>query len=65
MITKEMIIREVTEKYPETINIFGKFKVDFCCAGSHSIEIIANACGVADVDALVTELNLAAGSKPA
>ncbi|MBI2876349.1 MAG: DUF542 domain-containing protein [Candidatus Tectomicrobia bacterium] len=57
MITKEMIIREVIRKYPATINIFGKFQVDFCCGGSHSIERTAQACGVRDVPALLAELN--------
>ena len=57
MITKDMIIREVIRNYPETINIFGTFKVDFCCGGAHSIEQTANACRVTDVDGLVAALN--------
>ncbi|MDO8682618.1 MAG: DUF542 domain-containing protein [Armatimonadota bacterium] len=57
MITKDMIIREVIRQYPETINIFGAHKVDFCCGGAHSIEQTANACRVYDVDGLVTALN--------
>jgi iron-sulfur cluster repair protein YtfE (RIC family) len=57
MITKDMIIREVIAKYPETTSIFGTFKVDFCCGGAHSIEQTSHACGVKDVTGLVTALN--------
>jgi iron-sulfur cluster repair protein YtfE (RIC family) len=57
MITKDMIIREVISKYPETVNIFGNHKVDFCCGGAHSIEQTAHACRVQDVDSLVKDLN--------
>jgi regulator of cell morphogenesis and NO signaling len=57
MITKDMIIREVVAKYPDTINIFGNYKVDFCCGGAHSIEQTAKACRVADIDGLVAALN--------
>jgi regulator of cell morphogenesis and NO signaling len=57
MITEDMIIREVIRQYPETVNIFGSHKVDFCCGGAHSIEQTANACRVYDVDALVADLN--------
>lgn len=57
MITQEMTIREVIAKYPETINVFGKFKVDFCCGGSHSIEKTARVCGVKEIAALLAELN--------
>ena len=57
MITREMIIRDVTEKYPTTVNIFGKFGVDFCCGGVHSIEQTARACGVTAIDVLIEELN--------
>lgn len=56
-ITKDMIVREVVKQYPQTVNVFGKFKVDFCCGGAHSIEQTARARGCNDVDALVTELN--------
>ncbi|MDO8588437.1 MAG: DUF542 domain-containing protein [Armatimonadota bacterium] len=57
MITKDMVIREVIGKHPETINIFGNYKVDFCCGGAHSIEQTAHACRVYDVEGLVAALN--------
>jgi hypothetical protein len=33
-----MIVREVTERWPQTIAVCGNHKVDFCCDGAHSIE---------------------------
>lgn len=56
-ITKDMIVREVTERWPETISVFGNHRVDFCCGGAHSIEQTARACGVAEMEALIVDLN--------
>ena len=56
-ITKEMIVRDVTRKYPQTVNVFGNHRVDFCCGGAHSIEQTARARGCKDLDALITDLN--------
>ncbi|MCG3148710.1 MAG: Iron-sulfur cluster repair protein ScdA [Verrucomicrobiae bacterium] len=58
-ITQDMIVRDVTNRWPETINVFGKHKVDFCCGGAHSIEQTARAKGCRDVAALVADLNAA------
>jgi len=58
-ITKDMIVRDVTAKYPQTISVFGDHKVDFCCGGAHSIEETAHARGCRDVEALVADLNRA------
>lgn len=63
-ITKDMIVRDVTQKYPQTISVFGNHKVDFCCGGAHSIEQTAKARGCADVDALVADLNRAIAQPP-
>ncbi len=58
-ITKDMIVREVADRWPQTVAVFGNHKVDFCCGGAHSIEQTANARNCPDVDALVTDLNRA------
>lgn len=58
-ITKDMIVRDVTNRWPQTINVFGKHKVDFCCGGAHSIEQTARAKGCRDIEALVADLNKA------
>ncbi len=58
-ITKDMIVREVADRWPQTVAVFGNHKVDFCCGGAHSIEQTARARGCQDVDALVEDLNRA------
>ncbi len=58
-ITKDMIVKEVTARWPQTVNVFGAHKVDFCCGGAHSIEQTAQARGCQDIDSLITDLNKA------
>jgi len=58
-ITKDMIVRKVAVRWPQTINVFGKHKVDFRCGGAHSVEQTAQARGCQDIDALVEDLNRA------
>ena len=58
-ITRDMIVREVTDRWPQTVAVFGNHKVDFCCGGAHSIEQTAQARGCRDIDALVADLNKA------
>jgi regulator of cell morphogenesis and NO signaling len=59
-ITKDMIVREVVERWPQTIAVFGNHGVDFCCGGAHSIEQTARARGCRDIETLIAELNRAA-----
>ncbi len=63
MITKEMVIRDVIREHPETTSVFGKYRVDFCCGGHHSIEETAKACRVSDIAGLVRALNEVAQSE--
>ena len=56
LVTKDMVINDVIKKYPKTIRIFNKFKVDACCGGGSSIEKTAGADGV-DIEALLKALN--------
>ena len=55
-LTKEMIINDVIRKYPNSMKVFSKFKVDSCCGGGESIETTAKV-GGADVPQLMIELN--------
>ncbi|HTS18405.1 MAG TPA: DUF542 domain-containing protein [Verrucomicrobiae bacterium] len=58
-ITRDMIVREVADRWPQTVAVFGNHKVDFCCGGAHSIEQTARARSCQDVDALIEDLNRA------
>jgi len=40
-ITEDMTINEVVKKYPDTLKVFGEFKVDSCCGGAESIATTA------------------------
>ena len=55
-IIKEMIINDVIVKYPKTVAVFSKFKVDSCCGGGFSIEKTAKDDGV-NLGDLMIELN--------
>jgi iron-sulfur cluster repair protein YtfE (RIC family) len=45
-ITKDMIVNDVVNKYPQTNEIFTKYGVDTCCGGVQSIEKTVAACNV-------------------
>ena len=55
-ITKDMIINDVVNKYPETMKVFNDLKVDSCCGGAQSIETTAAVSG-ADITKLIEDLN--------
>lgn len=57
-ITKDMVINDVIKRYPETIAVFNKHRVDSCCGGGVSIEKTATRDGV-DVESLLKALNSA------
>ncbi len=57
VITKDMIVNEVINKYPETDKIFTRYGVDMCCGGVQSVEKTAIACNVKNLDELVDALN--------
>jgi hybrid cluster-associated redox disulfide protein len=54
-----MIIKDIVEKYPETLNVFGQFNMGCLgCSGAlfETLEQGANAHGI-DVNAMVKALN--------
>jgi len=55
-ITKDMIINDVINKYPETMKVFNDFNVDSCCGGGQSIAATA-AIGNVDIPKLMKALN--------
>ncbi len=56
VITRDMTINGVIKKYPQTIAVFNKFRVDSCCGGGQAIEKTATADGV-DIEGLLQALN--------
>jgi iron-sulfur cluster repair protein YtfE (RIC family) len=55
-ITKDMIVNDVVNTYPQTNEIFTKYGVDTCCGGIQSIEKTAAACNV-NLDDVLKTLN--------
>tara|TARA_B100001964_G_scaffold74206_2_gene84254 strand:- start:1371 stop:3452 length:2082 start_codon:yes stop_codon:yes gene_type:complete len=56
MITKDMIVNDVVNNYPQTNEIFTKYGVDTCCGGVQSIEKTVVACNV-NLDEVLKTLN--------
>jgi len=62
LITEDMIINDVVNKYPETMKVFNEHKVDSCCGGGQSIAVTA-AVSNTDVPSLIKDLNAAIAGK--
>ncbi|MBI4295961.1 MAG: DUF542 domain-containing protein [Chloroflexi bacterium] len=60
IITRDMVINDVIRRYPTTIAVFNRFRVDSCCGGGQSIDKTATADGV-DIESLLKALNEAIG----
>lgn len=65
MITKEMSISEIVQKYPETVPVFGKHGMGCIGCAAARFENLAQGAGAhgIDIDALVKDLNDCIGSK--
>jgi len=55
-ITKDMIVNDVVNTYPQTNEIFTRYGVDTCCGGVQSIEKTVAACNV-NLDEVLKTLN--------
>lgn len=59
MISKDMVIKDIVEKYPQTLAVFGQFQMGCLgCSGAlfETLEQGASAHGI-DVDAMLNALN--------
>ncbi|MBI4667484.1 MAG: DUF542 domain-containing protein [Nitrospinae bacterium] len=45
-IAENMTINDVVNRYPETMKVFNRYKVDSCCGGAQSIKNAAELNGV-------------------
>lgn len=63
MITREMTIQEVVQRYPETIPVFKRFGLDCMDCQIAAFEAVEHGAGVhhVDVDELLAQLNAATG----
>lgn len=63
MITGEMVINEVIQRYPWTLPVFHRLDVDSCCGGARTVARMAAEHGL-DLDEVLAELESAAGAAP-
>ena len=59
-ITSEMTVNQALERYPATLPVFNRYRVDACCGGAAPLAVAAAAAGVA-VEELLAALEAAAG----
>jgi len=59
MITGDMVINEVIQRYPWTLPVFHRLEVDSCCGGARTIAAMAEEHAL-DLDAVLAELEAAA-----
>lgn len=60
-ITGEMVINEAIRRFPWTLPVFHRYGVDSCCGGAQTIAFAAASQGL-DLEALLAELEVAAGA---
>ena len=60
LVTADMTINEVVQKYSASMKVFNQHNVDSCCGGAQSIKAAAEL-SRANLDKLLADLNAAAG----
>jgi regulator of cell morphogenesis and NO signaling len=60
LVTADMTINEVVQKYSASMKVFNQHNVDSCCGGAQSIKAAAALSGT-NLDKLLADLNAAVG----
>lgn len=60
-ITEDMTVGDVARRWPETMKVFARYKLDLCCGGVHPLEYVATKHGF-DLEKILEELNAAIGA---
>ena len=55
-ITRNMKAGEIARKWPETLKVFARYKLDFRCGGVHALEFAAQKHGF-NLEQMLQELN--------
>jgi len=63
MIDPKQTVADLYRSYPQTHPVLSKYKIDLCCGGRHSLEMVAEKHGV-DLEKLLAELNQAVEVRP-
>jgi iron-sulfur cluster repair protein YtfE (RIC family) len=63
-ITPNMLAGEIARKWPETLKVFARYKMDLRCGGVHALEFAAQKHGF-NLERMLEELNAVLGAAPA
>jgi iron-sulfur cluster repair protein YtfE (RIC family) len=61
-IDPKLSVEEVARRWPETVTVLARYRIDLCCGGRHSLELVAQKHKV-DLERLLKELEEAAAAK--
>ncbi len=61
-IDPKLTVEEIARRWPETATVLAKHRIDLCCGGRHSLELVAQKHKV-DLDRLLKELEEAVTAK--
>lgn len=56
-ITPNMKVGDIARIWPETMRIFGRYRLDLCCGGAHALEFVAQKHGFR-LEKILEELNM-------
>lgn len=62
-IDPNMTVSEIYARFPAALPVLAKFKIDLCCGGRHSLQLVAEKHGL-DLQVLLRELEEALNVKP-
>ncbi len=54
-IDPKMTVAEIARRFPESLKVFAKHRLDLCCGGVHALEFVAQKHGL-DLPAILKEL---------
>jgi regulator of cell morphogenesis and NO signaling len=60
LVTADMTINEVVQKYSASMKVFNQHNVDSCCGGAQTLKAAAALSG-ANLDKLLADINAAVG----
>jgi iron-sulfur cluster repair protein YtfE (RIC family) len=55
-IDPKMTVSEIYARFPAALPVLAKYRIDLCCGGCHSLEVVAEKHGL-DLQVLLRELN--------
>jgi iron-sulfur cluster repair protein YtfE (RIC family) len=64
VIESKMKVGDIARRWPETMRVFARYRLDLCCGGVHPLEFAAQKHGFS-LDGILQELNAAVAAPSA